>query len=70
MLNKLFLLLTAIALGITVWYMWFYESSIPKAEYQYTYALISLSAAVIFGGLWYAGNVNKEEARANVLRTE
>lgn len=70
MLNKLFLLLAVAALGTMVWYFWFYESPLPGAQYQQTYALISLTAAVIFGGLWYAGRVHKDDVNASVLRTE
>jgi hypothetical protein len=70
MINILFLILTMAAIGTGVWYMWFYESSIPGATYQDTYVLISLAAAIIFGGLFLAGRVNREQSQANVLQVE
>ena len=67
MTNILFLILAFSALGLTAFYGVFYEVSIPGATYHHTYAWLSLLAAIIFGGLFYAGRVNREQAEANAL---
>lgn len=67
MLNILLLILTLAALGLTVFYGIFYEVSIPGATYHQTYAWLSLLTAIIFGGLFYAGKVNRETVEPNVL---
>lgn len=67
MINILFLLLTFAALALTIFYGVFYEVSIAGANYHQTYTWLSLLAAIIFGGLFYAGKVNRDRAETNVL---
>lgn len=67
MINILFIILTLAALALTVFYGVFYEVSSPGATYHQTYAWLSLLAAIIFGGLFYAGKVNREKVEPNVL---
>lgn len=67
MLNVLFLILTLVSVGLTVYYGAFYEVSIPGAKYHETYTWLSIGAAIIFAGLFYASRVNRGKARPNVL---
>lgn len=67
MLKILFLLLTFAAIGLTVFYGIFYESPVAGSTYQDSYAILSLLAAIIFAGLFYALFVNKEETDSSVL---
>ncbi len=67
MLKILLLLLAFAAIGLSVFYALIYQSPTPGATYQDSYALLSLGAAIIFSGLFYALIVNKERAEANML---
>ena len=61
MLKLLLLLFSLAALGLTVFYGLIYQSPIQGATYQDSYALLSLGAAIIFSGLFYALIVNREK---------
>lgn len=67
MTNILFLLLALAAIGLTVFYGIYYEVSIPGATYNQTYAWLSILAAIIFGGLFYASRVNREKSKTSML---
>lgn len=66
-MKYLYLFLTLTAIGTAVWYLAFYEPSTPGANYQNTYAYISLGAAIIFGGLFAATSFNREKLKSKRL---
>jgi hypothetical protein len=55
------------AFGLTFHYGIFYEVSILGATYNDTYALLSITAAIIFGGLFFASRVNREKPKTTML---
>jgi hypothetical protein len=55
MTKYIYLFLALAAAGTAVWYIAFYESTTPGANYQNTYAGIGICAAIIFGGLFLSG---------------
>lgn len=63
----LYLILTMAATGTAVWYVAFYEPSVPGATYHNTYAYISIGAAIIFAGLFVATMLGREPVKANQL---
>jgi hypothetical protein len=67
MVKILLLLLTIAAIGLTIFYAAIYESSIPGATYQDTYAVLSLGAAIIFSGLLYGLTLNKAKNESTLL---
>lgn len=67
MTNILFLILAVAAIGLFIYYGIFYEVSIPGATYNETYAWLSILAAIIFGGLFYASRVNRGKSRTSML---
>jgi cytochrome c biogenesis protein CcdA len=67
MINYLFLFLTFAAAATTVYYGFYYEASIPGATYHQNYAWLSILAAIIFGGLFFASRVNRSRSEANIL---
>lgn len=67
MTRILYLLLTLAAIGAAIWYTAFYQPSTPDATYPVTYTYLSMIAAVIFGGLFAAGFVNRSRKNPNVL---
>jgi FtsH-binding integral membrane protein len=66
-MKYLYLFLTLAAIATAVWYIAFYEPSTPGATYQSTYAYISIGAAIIFGGLFMANFMNREQLKPNQL---
>lgn len=67
MTKYIYLFLTLASVGAAVWYIAFYEPSTPGATYQNTYAYISIGAAIIFGGLFMANFMNRENLKTNHL---
>lgn len=67
MLNALYLILALAATCVTVFYTFFYEATVPGGQYHYTYAMIALTAAIIFGALWLAGWINREKPQESIL---
>ena len=63
MKDALYIILTLIAAAIAAWRMWIYATA-RLADQQMSDLIISIVCiliAVIFGGLFLAGRVNKEE---------
>jgi hypothetical protein len=67
MLNAMYFILALVATGIAVYFTWFYEVSIPGTEYNYTFAIFALTAAIIFTGLWLAGIIHKSTSKSRIL---
>ena len=69
MLGILFFLLGVAATKLMLWQTGLFAGMFGMSKPEDDYAIIGLSllAALIFFGLWYAGRVNKGEAKANVL---
>jgi hypothetical protein len=67
MLSILYFILTVAATGLAIWYGGYYTPSVPGADYHMTYAWVSIGAAIIFGGLFAAGFVNRGAENPNVL---
>lgn len=67
MLNAFYLILAVMATGVTFYYTFFYEVSIPGGQYHYTYAGLALMAAVIFAALWLARVINKDNSRRRFI---
>lgn len=68
-MNLLFLFLGLLATGVTLWQAGLFSmmQGAGRQEVDYTILGLSFTAALIFFGLWYAGKVNKAEAKASVL---
>lgn len=67
MTNILFIILALAAVGLFIFYGFFYEVSISGATYNQTYAWLSIGAAIIFSGLFYASRVNRGKSRTSML---
>ena len=67
MLNALYLILAVAAMSVTFFYAFFYEVSVPGSQYHYTYAGFALTAAIIFGALWLARVINKDNSRSRLI---
>ncbi len=67
MLNAIYFILALAAACVTCYYTFFYKASIEGAQYHYTYAGIALVAAIIFGALWLAGVIQKDETRTKLI---
>ncbi len=67
MTKILFLTLALTAVGLFIYYGLFYEVSIPGATYNQTYALLSILAAIIFGGLFFASRANRQTSKSGML---
>lgn len=67
MLNALYIILALAAAGVACYYAFFYEASTQGGQYHYTYAGLALTAAVIFGALWLAGKINKDERGTKLI---
>ena len=68
MLNAIYLILTLVATGITIWQIGSLFG-IPGAPVQpdITITLSALTAAIIFLGLWVAGRAHKEELKSQLV---
>lgn len=67
MVKYLYLFLTLAAIATAVWDFAFHEPLTPGATYQNTYAYISIGAALIFGGLFVANFLTREQMKPNRL---
>lgn len=67
MLSFLYFSLTVAAISLAVWYGVFYQPATPGADYHVTYSWASIGAAIIFGGLFAAGFVNRGKENPGVL---
>ena len=67
MLNAIYLFLALAAAAVTCYYALFYEVSVPGGQYHYTYAGLGLTAAIIFGALWLASIINKDDRQTKLL---
>lgn len=65
MLSVIYLIITLAATGVTVWQLFFQSPTTQNADY--TIAMWSLMAAIIFGGLFLAGRINRERSQTRVL---
>lgn len=70
MMGILFFVLGLTATGVMLWQAGLFsiiQGASPPAETDYTIIGLSFTAALIFFGLWFAGKVNKEESKAQIL---
>jgi len=69
MTGILFLILGLAAAKVTAWQAGLLASVTGTAppETDYTIVGLSLTAAIIFFGLWLAGKVNREKSKSSIL---
>lgn len=67
MTKLLYFLLTLAAIGVAVWYTAYYQPTTPGATYPVTYTYLSVIAAVIFGGLFAATFLKRDNKSPNAL---
>jgi hypothetical protein len=67
MLNIFYSILVLAATTVVCYYAFFLQPTEEDAQYQYAYAGIALTAAVIFAALWLAGLIHRSRDKASSI---